>query len=274
MRTVEFKNRLSLKRISNRLIFFVSIGIITSTIALYLFLSSTQQKLIFDSFYTSTNGTLDAAKLGIELSHSEEKYDMMLQVFNWIKARDHFRFIYLTEEVDGDEEVLIAFPEKESKTLSLLTKLYTNKSIRDSIYVLKTAWKSKNGNGHLYVGFSTSKIRAYEKQIVYDLTLFTILSVILAVIIVFFVTASVTKPLSDLKNVTDKIRDGKIHERANEIVGGIEVSSVSKAFNKMVDELSRTQKELSNEIYEAAIFVQSILPDQIYSDLRVEWRFL
>ncbi len=270
-----FKNiSFSLERISNRLIFFVSIGIVISTIALYLFISSAQQKLMFDSFYTSTNGTLQAAKLGIELSHSEEKYEMMLQVFNWIKTRDYFGFIYLTEVSDGKEEVLIFYPEKENEQIASLNKLYSQSSLKDSIYVLKTSWKSKIGNGNMYIGFSTAKIRAYEKQIIYDLASFSLISVIIIILIVAVITASVTKPLNDLKNVTDKIRKGELNERANEVKGGIEVVSVSKAFNQMVDELSRTQKELSKEIYEAGIFVQSILPDPIDSDIKIDWRFL
>ena len=65
-----------------------------------------------------------------------------------------------------------------------------------------------------------------------------------------------------------------MNERANEIKGGIEVTTVSAAFNQMVNELSRTQNELSNEIYEAGLFVQSILPPPIDAELKIDWKFL
>ena len=106
MRFHLFDIRFPLRHLSTRLIFFVSLSVIICTVILYIFISSAQQKLTFDSFYTSVNGTLQAAKLGIQLSHNEEKYDMMVEVFNWIKKRDHFKYIYLTEVADGTEEML------------------------------------------------------------------------------------------------------------------------------------------------------------------------
>jgi len=266
--------RFPLNRLSSRLIFFVSIGIIISTIALYLFISSTQQKLTFESFYTSTNGTLQAAKLGIELGHSEEKYEMLVQVFNWIKTRDHFKFIYLTEKIDDNEEILIGFPETENTPISFLNSQYDHRSIDDSVFVLKTAWESKIGTGNMFIGFSTNKLRMYEQQVVFDLTTFGLISVVIIILIVAVITASVTKPLKRLKEVTERIRKGNLNDRADEKKGGIEVTSVSKAFNQMVEELSRTQKELSNEIYEAAVFIQSILPEPIKDKIKVDWRFL
>lgn len=272
MRIHSFNIPFPLKRLSTRLIFFVSLGVIACTVVLYFFISSAQQKLTFDSFYTSVNGTLQAAKLGIQLSHTEEKYDMMVEVLEWIKKRDHFKYIYLTEEADGQEEML--YTSDENILPLTLNNLFLHKSIHDSIYVLKSSWKSKNGNGNIYIGFSTDKIRAYERQIIVEMTTFSLLSVIIIILIIAFITKSVTKPLNDLKNTTDKIRNGDLNERANEIKGGIEVTTVSAAFNQMVNELSRTQKELSNEIYEAGLFVQSILPAPINSDFKIDWKFL
>lgn len=240
------KKLFSFARLSTRLIFSVSVIIVIGTLGLYYFISTTQQKLMFDSFYTSTNGTLQAAKLGIELSHSEEKFEMMLQVFNWIKTRDYFKYIYLTEESDGVEETLTAYPPTENKSKENLNQLFASRSISDSIYVLKTGWKSNIGAGNLYIGFSTEKIQAYKRQIIFDLTLFSLLILIFIIVVVALVATSITKPLNNLKNVSEKIRAGDLNERANEVKGGTEVTSVSQAFNQMVEELSLTQNKLLN----------------------------
>ncbi|MDP3583347.1 MAG: SpoIIE family protein phosphatase, partial [Ignavibacteria bacterium] len=201
---------------------------------------------------------------------SLESYETLGKIFTIAKNEKYFDFIVITNQFN---EVVASYPDSLKISLNELSRISKSSSPQDSIYLLSSSYKSKFVSGVLFIGYSTKEIREYEQKALIDVGVISFIVLIVLITVILFVVGGITTPLEKLKHASDRIRSGDFTSRAGENKGGIEVSSVSKAFNLMVDKLTSTQKELEKEISEAGMFVASILPEPINDIVKVEWRF-
>jgi len=258
-------------RLRTKLILFVSFLIVLASIFFYFYVMNLQKTLYNESFIKSANGTLETIKFGMEEILTLESYETIDKIFLQAKKGKYVEFIVLTVNKD---EILAKYPDSIDISISKLTQLSLKASLHDSVFVLSSSYKSKLWSGQLFIGFSTKEIREHERKVLTDVGITNLIVLFFIVIGIILISTSITKPLEKLRLVTDKIKKGDLNTRADEIKGGLEVTSVSRAFNQMISKLTDTQKELQTELSEAAIFVFSILPEPIVSDLIVEWRFI
>jgi sigma-B regulation protein RsbU (phosphoserine phosphatase) len=230
-----------------------------------------QKTLYNESFIKSANSTLETVKFGMEEILTLESYETINKIFLQAKKGKYVDFIVLTLNRD---EIFAKYPDSLKISINRLTQLSLKKSLRDSVFVLSSYYKSKLWSGELFIGFSTKEIREHEQKVLSDVGITNLIILSVIVIGIILITTNITKPLENLRQVTEKIRKGNLSTRADETKGGLEVTSVSRAFNQMISDLTHTQKELQSELSEASIFVFSILPEPIKSDITVEWRFI
>lgn len=210
-------------------------------------------------------------KFGMEEILSIESYETLDGIFALAKKEKYVNLIVLTV---NNKEVLAKYPETIGLTTEQLETLSKNPSIYDSLYVLSTPYKSKLFSGNLFIGFTTAAIREYERKTLSNVGISNLLILIVLILGIAAITTNVTKPLENLLHATERIRKGDLNFRADEKKGGVEVTSVSKAFNQMISELTDTQKELAEELSEAGRLVFSILPEPMHAPIDIEWRFI
>ncbi len=269
-----FKNiflNLDTVRLRTKLILFVSSLIVLVAIFFYFYIMNLQKTLYNESFIKSANGTLETVKFGMEEILTLESYETVNKIFLQAKKDKYVEFIVLTLDKD---EILAKYPESLKITIDRLNQLSLKKSLQDSVFVLSSTYKSKLWSGELFIGFSTKEIKEQKEKVLSDVGITNLIILFVIVIGIILITTNITRPLENLRRVTEKIGKGNLSTRADESKGGLEVTSVSRAFNQMISSLTDTQKELQSELSEAAIFVFSILPEPIKSDLTVEWRFI
>lgn len=258
-------------RLRTKLILFVSSLIVLVAIFFYFYIIDMQKTLYNESFIKSANSTLESVKFEMEEILTLKSNETINKIFLQTKKDKYVEFIALTLNRD---EILAKYPDSLKISINKLTELSLKKSIHDSVYVLSTFYKSKLLSGELFIGYSTKEIKEHKQKILSDVGITNLIILFVIVIGIILITTNITKPLENLRQVTERIRKGNLSTRAEENKGGMEVTSVSKAFNQMIYDLTDTQKELQSELSEAAIFVFSILPEPIKSDLIVEWRFI
>lgn len=258
-------------RLRTKLILFVSSLIVLVAIFFYFYIMNLQKTLYNESFIKSANSTLETVKFGMEEILTLESYETVNKIFLQAKKDKYVEFIVLTLNKD---EILAKYPESLKITIDRLTQLSFKKSLQDSVFVLSSTYKSKLWSGELFIGFSTKEIKEQKEKVLSDVGITNLIILFVIVIGIILITTNITRPLENLRRVTERIGKGNLNTRADESKGGLEVTSVSRAFNQMISSLTNTQKELQSELSEAAIFVFSILPEPIKSDLTVEWRFI
>jgi signal transduction histidine kinase len=95
----------------------------------------------------------------------------------------------------------------------------------------------------LYLGVSPkSLITHINKMIIVSISFFIIL-IIFATIVSVYLARSVTKPITELRDVTDKISKGNLDIKA-EIKSRDEIGQLASAFNKMTEDLKKSREEL------------------------------
>lgn len=258
-------------RLRTRLIILASTFVVATSVFFYLYIINLQRNLFAESFIKSTESSLETVKLGMEEILTLESYETIEKLINLAKKEKHFDFYVITNYPDT---IVATFPDTLKPSLKKLRESAAKASLKDSIYVLSSPYKSKLWNGELFVGYSTKEIRLYENKILVDVGTTNIIILFVVIFVLVIVATGITKPLEKLKDASERIRLGDFSSRADESKGGVEISSVSKAFNQMVEKLTNTQRELEKELYEAGNFVVSILPPPINEKIKIEWRFI
>lgn len=228
------------------------------------------RSLFEETFTKSSIKTLETVKLGIEVGVSFESLETINTVFNFAKNDEALSFIVLT--IDG--EIFANYPENRSFSLDELGRLVNSQNLLDSLYVVKSGWHSKIGDGELFLGFKTEQISIYQNKMIRELGIISFIALIITAIIIVVFSSNVTKPLLKLRQTTEKIRQGDRSQKADEESGGFEVISMAKAFNEMVGQINSTQKALETELIEASKFVRALLPEPYDKEIKIDWRFL
>jgi|GEM_PF-1918302 len=252
----------------NRLITFLTIFVLLFSIGYYTYTLSLQGEFLRASYMQNTSDVLHAIKFGVELSLEEENYAGLQKIFSWAKKEHYVKFIVLLE---NDSTVFAQFPADLTITSGVLS---LPSSTNSKNYILKSNLNSVLFTGTLVVGFSTESLRTYENRILTDIGISTAIFILLSVLFGSFFSNSITKPLEKLKKVTEKIALGDVDERVLLTSGTDEILSVSSSFNTMADRVLSAQKDLENDLLEAAEFVKAILPHPIEKPIPIDWRFI
>lgn len=257
-------------RLRTRLISIAVFGLLILSFTFYFYSIKTQRSLFRQSFDKSTNGLMEAVKLGIEVGLSEENYATIQMVFNWAKSDKDVEFIAMTDESGA---IFASFPEEFNFTKDELTLKTQNNTLEDSLIVKSLNWSAKLGHGKIFIGFSTKTLIEYESKTIYDIGGINIIFIAAALLAIILFTAGITKPLEKLRKVSDEIRTGNLEARMDETRGGTELTSVAVAFNQMVKKLVRTQQTLQSDINEAIVYINSLLPEPIENPVKIDWFF-
>ncbi|MDP2039046.1 MAG: PP2C family protein-serine/threonine phosphatase, partial [Ignavibacteria bacterium] len=253
-----------------KLVLIGSSFVVLTSFFISFYVINLQKNLFVESFSRTADNSFQTVRVGMEEILSLESYETLGKIFTIAKNEKYFDFIVITNQFN---EIVATYPDSLRISLNELSRKAKYSSPQDSTYLLSSSYKSKFMSGVLFIGYSTKEIREYEKKALIDVSVISFIVLIVLITVILFVVGGITTPLEKLKHASDRIRSGDFTSRAGENKGGIEVSSVSKAFNLMVDKLTSTQKELQKEISEAGMFVASILPEPINDIVKVEWRF-
>lgn len=252
----------------SRLITFLTLFLLLLSTGYYIYTLSVQGSYFRSSYRQNTSDVMQAIKFGMELSLEREDYAALQKMFTWAKSEYYVKFIVLLSD---DSTVVAQFPEDFRMSKNILSQ---PPSLTAENYILKHEYSSPISKGIYLVGFSTKSLRQYEQKVLVDVGISTLIFIFLSVLFGSLLSKSITKPLEELRIVTEKISQGAIDERVVLKKGTDEILSVSASFNTMVDRVLLAQNDLENDLLEAAEFVKAILPIPVHKPLPIDWRFI
>ena len=252
----------------NRLTTFLTLFLLLLSTGYYVYTLSVQGAYLRSSYTQNTSDVLHAIKFGIELSLDEENYAALNKIWSWAKSENYVKYLVLLSE---DSTVIVQFPESFKMTNNILSQAPT---FETDDYILKSGFNSRVTKGTILVGFSTQSLKQYERKILTDIGISTTIFILLSILFSSIFSKGITKPLEELKSVTEKIAHGSVDERVILKKGTDEILSVSTSFNKMIDRVLYAQKDLENDLLEAAEFVKAILPPPTDKPIPIDWKFI
>lgn len=142
--------------------------------------------------------------------------------------------VLASEEFKKEEDIVIGFDVKEP-----------------SIPELKPFRTGKKGKiiGVAQMGFYLKEINSHIKDIILVNVSITILSLLIGFIFIYIVANRITEPLLRLKQAVETIEKGRAFERID-IDSRDEIGDLAGSFNRMVDSLTKKDKEIMRHVEE------------------------
>lgn len=227
-------------RLINQLILSVSIGSIIISAIIYFYFIYNQNKLYQDYFIKNTRNISEVLKLSIELGASNEQYDALMPVFEWAMKDSSLEYIFL---FDQEGELMVNYPFDLDININRFISDHEKSGMDDSLYFQSNVWKAKFGNGKLITVFSTRQLTTLKNQAITNLSTSMIVVSLISVMFFSFLAMGITKPLRRLVEGAEIIAEGDETFRVACETGSIEIKTVSKAFNNMLDRLTQAQSQ-------------------------------
>jgi signal transduction histidine kinase len=229
-----------------QLIIFMTLTVMLSVLIFAAINSELQRESLSQEYDNSTQAQLEAVRLGLEIGLKEENYESINTVIGWAKENENLEFIAISDE---SGEIIASYPSDRSYDLNELESLTTNVLNAKDIFIKKRQWYSEiTGKGSIYMGYGTAYLDNIERKVLSTLLLILVIIVSGAIFVSILLAKNITKPLEQLREVTQNISDNDLKIRANDVYGSPEVRQVASSFNTMLDKLIMSQETRLKEV--------------------------
>lgn len=232
-----------------QLLIVVSFFIVVTALSFYAYTYNLQRDIYTRGFIQTIDNLLETVRVGVELGLSEENYIVINNVLTIAKKKPIVRFLVVTDS--SNTGIMAQYPEEEVFYLPGLDTLSHLPSLQQPIIVRKTAIKAKMGltdfTGILYIGFSTAEYHQLVSMTTRDITLFSVLGLLVGLCITYLISMGISRPLIRFRAITQKIFAGETNVRADEQTGNKDMNTLAVAFNLMLGKLLDSQQQIENQ---------------------------
>jgi two-component system NtrC family sensor kinase len=207
-----------------------------------------QEEYLLRNYNNEVQNLANTVAVGVEIAINEQNFRGITKEIEIVKNDSRLSFVRLVEadtmwdashsHYSIRDSIIKTYPD----AASIPEKISTN----DSIIVKRASLNTKimNGDGSILVGFRTREITELIKRI--RLVSFVISSIVcvIAILVGFWLSKSISVPVLQLRDAALKVGEGDLTQHVRN-KSRDEIGELAKAFNKMVDDLSRARKELS-----------------------------
>ncbi len=184
-------------------------------------------------------------QFGLNHGLKEGNYKLVNEILGWTDKDKHIRFIKLT---DNKKNVICQHPRKPQHTVSEPWKLEKMNSLNNEYVVIKDSLFISGAKYFVFMGFNTKSYKAKSADMVKDISLFTMIILLLGTLGVYLITRAVSSSIEKLSFTADQIGSGKYEQKAEEKKGSSEVRKLASSFNSMVNQILVSRKAHIEEI--------------------------
>ncbi len=232
-----------LHSIKTKLIFLITIVISAISVFVYFYFPAKFEDRQLEGLKDKVNTLVEIASYSVASAIFFEDFDATIeQIAPLLK----------NEEI---EYLVIHLPDgsiyHDYKLASAYTSDYQNCeeepiTADNSTYRVKSPININNEEvGNLYMGYSLNELHVEVGDIKDNISIVSFVIFLLGALAVFYIGYIITKPLSTMVEIVEKIRGGNLSIRAP-IVKNDEIGYLAKSFNLMVDRIEDTSEEMEN----------------------------
>ncbi len=238
----------------------MSIVLLFSFFLLFYF-PAQQSRYMIRSYNNEVQNLANTVAVGVEISIQEQNFKGIKDQIEIVKNDPRLAYVQLLEQDtlwnEGHnsfilrDSVLKTYPETAA-TSGLI-------SAGDSLIVKRASLNTPlmNGNGVILLAFKTKEI----VEIINDMKRISLivsgLVLFIAIGIGLWLAKHISIPVLVLRDAANRVGQGDLTQRIKNISGD-EIGELGKAFNKMVDDLARTQEELRTANAKMVVTNQSL----------------
>ena len=202
---------------------------------------------LLKSYESQVENLANSVALGVQIALNEDNYEGVKTAMEYVKGKPDLMFVSLLQtdtvwnethtQFKINEHIFKTYPEEAHAT----TQITTN----DSAIIKRSPFKSSLMSGTVLLAFSTHEINENKKEIRNTSLLVGISILLVAMIISFWLSRSISKPVEALSKAVKKVGEGDLTQVINNYTND-EVGALTSMFNKMVADLSKTREALKS----------------------------
>ncbi len=222
----------------------LSIVLMFTFFTLYYF-PAQQGKLLLKNYSDEVQNLANTVALGVKIAITEQNYEGVQTAMEFVKDDPRLKFVSMLQSDTSWNDnhtnykaklsVFKTFPENQHPPANLMSN--------DSIIVKQAPFVTSVMSGSIMLAFTTKEILQNQRKIRETSLIVSGLVLLIGIILGFWLAKTVSVPVLVLRNAAAKVGKGDLTQRI-EKPGKDEIGELGRAFNRMLEDLSLTRREL------------------------------
>lgn len=211
-----------------------------------------QEKHLLNNYNKEVQNLANTVALGVKIALTEQNFEGVSTAMDFVKGDAHLYSVSLiqTDTLWNNNRTHYQIESKVFKTYPDHVNVNVNMESNDMIIVKKAPFHTTMMDGEILLAFTTKEITQSKRQIRLTSIVVSIIVFIIGIIIGFWLSRNISVPVLALRDAANKVGEGDLTQR---VISNSkdEIGELGIAFNKMVDDLSKAQKQVlerSNEL--------------------------
>ncbi|MFL5810139.1 MAG: adenylate/guanylate cyclase domain-containing protein, partial [Flavisolibacter sp.] len=236
-----------------------------------------QEKNMLTNYKKEVQNLANTVALGVKIALTEQNFEGVQMAIGFVKDDPHLAFVSLLQadtmwnsghsKFTIEKSVLQVFPEHAT--------VKPNEQSSDSLVISNADFQTPKMNGEVMLAFTTTEIVQNKMRIRITSILVSLVVFAVGIALGFWLARNISIPVLALRDAANKVGEGDLTQRVTKIRTD-EIGELSTAFNKMVDDLARSQKmvfdrtqELVFEKKKTEELLLNILPSDTAEELKI-----
>ena len=222
----------------------LSIVLMFTFFTLYYF-PKQQGKLLLKNYSNEVQNLANTVALGVKIAITEQNFEGVQTAIEFVKDDPRLKFVSMLQRdtiwnglhtaYTVQTSVFKTFPEKEHPKASATSN--------DSIIVKEAPFVTSVMSGSILLAFNTKEIVASKRNIRLTSLIVSGVVLIIGIFIGFWLAKNISVPVLALSKAAKLVGQGDLSQRIKK-PGKDEIGELGRAFNRMIEDLSLTRKEL------------------------------
>ena len=218
----------------------------------HFYFPAQQEKYLLANYSNEVENLAKTVALGVRIANNDENYEGIKEAMRFVTDDHRLKFVSILEDTSAGNI------EKQNTKSYIVFKTIPDNAVADtlkyrqgSIIVKLVPFTAKTMTGAILLAFSTEDINKSKKKIRITSLLVSGVVFFISIFIGFWLSRHISIPVLALRDAAHKVGEGDLTQRVKGDSGD-EIGELSKAFNKMVEDLGRAREELKKANYNLA----------------------
>ncbi len=204
-----------------------------------------QHKLLIKNYNTEVQNLANTVALGVKIALTEENFDGLDSAMKFVKDDPRLKFVSVEEHDTLWSDDHLKYQIKDTIFRTFPENIHPVATIQSnsSIIVKRGSFSTPTMVGEILLAFTTKEINESQEKIRNASLIVSGIVLLIGILLGLLLARKVSIPVMALRDAANRVGDGDLTQRVK-ITSTDEIGELGKAFNKMVDDLSKTRKQL------------------------------
>lgn len=204
-----------------------------------------QRQLLLKNYNTEVQNLANTVALGVKIALTEENFEGVETAMQFVKDDPRLQFVS-TVQFDTvwtadhhhyriKKTFFKTFPENQQPSAGIQSN--------NSVIVKRGVFKTPVMNGAILLGFTTKEINESQKKIRFTSLIVSGIVLLIGILLGLLLARKVSVPVLALRDAANRVGDGDLNQKVK-IDSTDEIGQLGKAFNNMVEDLSKARAAL------------------------------